>query len=78
MAIYGEYGEIESIGCTAEPQAEVVSNGEVAVEIKRATILEDWVPANCPRQSLFNPQRQIGCVSCSHSLIDYENGIIEC
>lgn len=77
MAIFGEMGEIDSITCDANPHEEVVVNGEVAVEIKRATILEDWVPANCPRVN-YSPERKIGCISCSHSLIDYENGMIEC
>lgn len=78
MAIYGDMGAVESIECGATPMLVVVTEGQVVSEITRADMLDDWVPANCPRHVSFNPIRQIGCVSCGHAVIEYDNGIMEC
>jgi hypothetical protein len=78
MTIHGEYGDVKSIECTAKPMAEIVQDGALKSGIQRATVLEDWVPANCPRVANYTSERQLGCVSCSHSLIEYPGGMIEC
>ena len=78
MTIHGEYGNVKSIERTAEPRVEIVQESVLNSEIQRAKVLEDWVPANCPRVANYSSERQLGCVSCSHSLIEYPGGMIEC
>ncbi len=78
MAIYGEMGEVESIGCLARPTINVVAEGELVASVNGSDDLADWVPENCPRKSSFDSTKPLGCLSCGNSLIDYDNGIIDC
>lgn len=73
---YGEYGLVEGIDCSAQPEEDVVLDGSLLV-VPPADALEDWVPANCPRRPGFSSTLELGCLSCSHSVIEYVDGFIE-
>lgn len=71
-------GKIDSIGCLARPTLDVVTDGELVPAVAPSDDLEPWVPANCPRRESFDAASPLGCLGCGNSLIDYDNGIIDC
>lgn len=80
MVIYGEYGEVETITCTIDPEKSIVVDGklfELSSLRLRAQVRPDdrfndeGIPDNCPRGPRFDADLRLGCVACPRSIIDY-------
>lgn len=76
MALFNEFGEVESILCRELPQLETVSDGE-AVTLNTEDRLDAVAyPDNCPRSPRFDPAKPLGCLSCVQAISELTDGMI--